>query len=595
LVIVLGNRRVMSNMHPTAKPNNQVTISIDGILVTVPEGTSVINAAKKIGIQIPVLCYHPDLAVRAACRVCLIEVKGQRKLKTACNTEVWEGAEIITNSKIVRDTRKTVLELILASHPQDCLQCVRSGDCELQQLARTFGIGKSAFEFTINSENKLPIKENISIVRDPNKCIKCERCVAVCQEVQEVGAINTLNRSTRYAIGTPYDKKLEDSSCVLCGQCIAVCPVGAIYEKDNTAEVWSALDDKELHVIVQVAPAVRVALGEEFGRQLGSIDTGKMVTALRRLGFDKVFDTNFAADVTIMEEGNELLERIQQHGVLPLITSCSPGWVNFVENFYPELLPNVSTCKSPQQIFGALTKTYYAEKAGISPEKIVVVSIMPCTAKKYESSRSEMNSSGYRDVDIVLTTRELARMIKEAGIDFTTLDSNSFDEPMGIATGAGAIFGTTGGVMEAALRTVYELVTGQGLERLDFEMVRGPGGIKEAEIDLNGVKVKVAVAHGLKNARILMEKIKKGECDYTFIEIMGCPGGCIGGGGQPITTKNVKGKRMAGLYQIDRDSTVRQSHKNPAVIKLYEEFLGKPLSHKSHELLHTHYRTRKGN
>lgn len=580
-------------MYSAVNSNKQVTISIDGIFMTVPEGTLIINAAKEIGIQIPTLCYHPDLAVRAACRICLIEIKGQRKLRTACNTEVWEGVEIITNSKLVRDTRKTVLELILAAHPQDCLQCIRSGNCELQQLARTFGIGKSDFESTINSENKLPIQENMSIVRDPNKCVKCGRCVTVCQEVQEVGAINTLNRSTQYTIGTSYDRELEDSSCVFCGQCIVVCPVGAIYEKDNTAEVWSALEDKELHVIVQVAPAVRVALGEEFGRQIGGVDTGKMITALRRLGFDRVFDTNFAADVTIMEEGNELLERIQQHGILPLITSCSPGWVNFVETFYPELLPNVSTCKSPQQIFGALAKTYYAEKAGISPDKVIVVSIMPCTAKKYESSRPEMNSSGYRDVDIVLTTRELARMIKEAGIDFTTLDADNFDDPMGISTGAGAIFGTTGGVMEAALRTVYELITGQNLERLDFEMVRGLSGIKEAQIDLNGVRVKVAVANGLKNARMLMEKIKKGECDYTFIEVMGCPGGCIGGGGQPITTRTgVKGTRMAGLYQIDRNSPVRQSHKNPAVIKLYEEFLKKPLSHKSHELLHTHYQKR---
>lgn len=582
-------------MH-VANPNNEVTVTIDGISVTVPEGTLIIDAAKKIGIQIPVLCYHPDLAVRATCRVCLVEIKGQRKLKTACSNEVWEGAEIITNSKVVRESRKTVLELILASHPQKCLQCVRSGNCELQQLARMFGIDKPVFESIIDTEKKMPIEEdNPSIVRDPNKCIKCGRCVAVCQEVQEVGAINTANRSREYKISTAYDKKLDSSPCVFCGQCIAVCPVGALYEKDNTDEVWAALDNKEKHVIVQVAPAVRVALGEEFGgMERGNIDTGKMVTALRLLGFDKVFDTNFAADVTIMEEGSELLERLQHHGTLPLITSCSPGWVNFVETFYPELLPNVSTCKSPQQIFGALAKTYYAEKAGISPDKIFVVSIMPCTAKKYESFRPEMNSSGYRDVDMVLTTREFARMIKEAGIDFTALEAGDFDDPMGFSTGAGAIFGTTGGVMEAALRTVYEIVTGEDLKQLDFEMVRGLSGIKEAEIDLNGMKVKVAVANGLKNARLLMEKIKAGECNYTFIEIMGCLGGCIGGGGQPITTKTgVKGKRMVGLYQIDRDSAIRQSHKNPAVIKLYEDFLGKPLSHKSHTLLHTHYLARK--
>jgi NADH-quinone oxidoreductase subunit G/NADP-reducing hydrogenase subunit HndD len=475
------------------------------------------------------------------------------------------------------------------------LQCIRSGNCELQQLARTFGIDKSVFESTMNEEKTLQIEEdNPSIVRDPNKCIKCGRCVAVCQEVQEVGAINTANRSKEYEISTAYDKRLGSSPCVFCGQCIAVCPVGALYEKDNIDEVWSALEDEEKHVIVQVAPAVRVALGEEFGMEQGHIDTGRMVAALRRLGFDKIFDTNFAADVTIMEEGSELLERLQHHGTLPLITSCSPGWVNFVETFYPELLPNVSTCKSPQQIFGALAKTYYAETSGVSPDKIFVVSIMPCIAKKYESSRPEMNSSGYRDVDVVLTTRELARMIKEVGIDFTALEMDAFDDPMGISTGAGAIFGTTGGVMEAALRTVYEMVIGAELKELDFKMVRGLTGIKEAEIDLNGLKIKVAVANGLRNARLLMEKIKVGKCNYTFIEIMGCVGGCIGGGGQPITTKaGVRENRMAGLYQIDRDSTIRQSHKNPAVIKLYEDFLEKPLSHKSHILLHTHYLARK--
>lgn len=587
--------REVNNMQHVENANNEVTLLVDGVSVTVPEGTLIIEAAKKVGVQIPVLCYHPDLAVRATCRVCLVEIKGQKKLKTACSNEVWEGAEIITNSKVVREARKTVLELILASHPQDCLQCIRSGNCELQQLARTFGIGKPVFESAIYGEKKLPIEEgNPSVVRDANKCIKCGRCVAVCQDIQGVGAINTANRSKEYEISTAYDKKLEGSPCVFCGQCIAVCPVGALYEKNHTDEVWEALDDEEKHVIVQVAPAVRVALGEEFGMERGSISTGKMVAALRRLGFDKIFDTNFAADVTIMEEGSELLERIQHHGVLPLITSCSPGWVNFVETFYPELLPHVSTCKSPQQIFGALAKTYYAQKANISPDKIFVVSIMPCTAKKYESSRPEMNSSNYRDVDIVITTRELARMIKEAGIEFKALEDESFDDPMGISTGAGVIFGTTGGVMEAALRTVYEMVTEQELKQLDFEVVRGLTGIKEAEINLNGLKVKVAVANGLKNARLLMEKIKAGECNYTFIEIMGCLGGCIGGGGQPITSqKDARGNRMAGLYQIDRDSAIRQSHKNPAVIKLYEDFLEKPLSPKSHSLLHTHYLARK--
>ena len=574
--------------HHASDPNKIVNITIDGIPVSCPETTLILDAAKMVGIDIPVLCYHPDLKVRATCRLCVVELKGQKKLKTACSNEVWDGAEFITNSPAVRQARKDVLELILAEHPQDCLQCIRNTNCELQQLARDFGIAKPLFE---NQPKQIPVEaSNGVIVRDMSKCVKCGRCVEMCQEVQTVGAINTAHRSVDYEITTAFDRPLQDSTCVYCGQCIAVCPVGALYENDETEKVWQAIANTDNHVLVQVAPAVRVALGEEFGLAPGSITTGKMVAALRRLGFDKVFDTDFAADVTIMEEGSELLERMSQGGTLPLITSCSPGWINFVETFYPDLLDNVSTCKSPQQMFGALAKSYYPQKAGIDAAKIVSVSIMPCTAKKYESARPEMNGSGYRDVDIVLTTRELARMIKQAGFDFNKLTEEEFDAPLGLSTGAAVIFGTSGGVMEAALRTVYEVVTGKELANVDFEGVRGLTGVKEAEVDLDGNKVKVAIANGLKNARVILDKIRAGDCEYQFVEIMCCPGGCIGGGGQPWgTTKATKEARMAGLYQADRELPIRQSHKNPAVKALYDEFLGKPLSHKSHELLHTHY------
>lgn len=577
--------------HHASDPNKIVNITIDGIPVACPETTLILDAAKMVGIEIPVLCYHPDLKVRATCRVCVVEVKGQRKLKTACGNEVWDGAEFITNSPAVRQARKDVLELILAEHPQDCLNCIRSTNCELQKLARDFGISKPLFK---NEPKQLPIEDsNGAIVRDMAKCVKCGRCVEMCQEVQTVGAINTAHRSVEYEITTAFNRPLQDTTCVFCGQCISVCPVGALYEKDDTEPVWQALGNQEKHVVVQVAPAVRVALGEEFGMEPGSITTGKMVAALRRLGFDKVFDTDFSADVTIMEEGSELLDRMSSGGALPLITSCSPGWINFVEGFYPELLPNVSSCKSPQQMFGALVKTYYPQKAGIDPASIVSVSIMPCVAKKRESARPEMNGSGYRDVDIVLTTRELARMIKQAGFDFNKLQEEDFDAPMGMSTGAAVIFGTSGGVMEAALRTVYEVVTGKELANVDFKDIRGLTGVKEAEVDLDGKKVKVAIANGLKNARVILDKIKAGECDYQFVEIMCCPGGCIGGGGQPWgTTTATKEARMAGLYQVDSDKAIRQSHKNPAVKALYDEFLGKPLGHKSHELLHTHYTPR---
>lgn len=582
----------MGNTKNTKKDVQKVTVTIDGQQVVVPEGTTILEAARQAGIFIPTLCHHPDLKPRATCRICIVEVKGQRRFQTACNTPVADGNEIWTNNQAVREARKTILELILADHPQDCLKCVRNQNCELQKMASDYQIREVSFARTAK---ELPVEStNPSIVRDMSKCIKCGRCVEVCQEVQQVAAINTANRSTEYTMSTAFGEALADSPCVYCGQCIAVCPVGALTEKDDTARVWAALDNPDLHVVVQTAPAVRVALGEEFGWQPGTITTGKMVAALKRLGFNKVFDTNFTADLTIIEEGNELLQRIKEGGTLPMITSCSPGWINFIEKSYPELLPHVSTCKSPQQMFGALAKTYYAQKAGIPAEKIFVVSIMPCTAKKYECTRPEMQSSGFQDVDVVLTTRELARMIKQASLDMEAIQEAEYDAPLGISTGAAVIFGASGGVMEAALRTVYEVVTGQELQDLDFKDVRGLTGIKEATVDLAGTKVKIAVANGLANAKALLEKIKAGKCDYHFIEIMCCPGGCIGGGGQPFgTTMAIKERRMAATYEIDRGLQLRKSHENPAVKTLYKEFLKKPLGHKSHELLHTDYKNRK--
>jgi NADH-quinone oxidoreductase subunit G/NADP-reducing hydrogenase subunit HndD len=577
-------------------PIKMVNVIVDGISVSVPKGTLILDAAKEAGVNIPVLCNHPDLKVRATCRLCLVEVKDRgriaKKFSTACSNHVSEGAEYITNSKRVRDARKMILELILAEHPQDCLKCVRSTNCELQQLANEFGIKELSFPHKPMAK---PIEDsNGVIVRDMSKCVKCGRCVEMCQEVQQVGAINTSHRSIEYEIDTAFSCKLQDSVCVYCGQCVAICPVGALSEKEDSCQVIAAINDADKHVVVQFAPAVRVALGDEFGMPYGSVTTGKMYAALRRLGFDKVFDTDFSADVTIMEEGSELLDRIANKGVLPLITSCSPGWVNFVETFYPELLPHVSTAKSPQQMFGALVKTYYPQKAGIDPAKIFSVSIMPCIAKKYECKRPEMNASGYRDVDVVLTTRELAAMIKSAGIDFVNLPEEKYDDPMGESTGAAVIFGTSGGVMEAALRTVYEIVTKKELKNLDFEAVRGHAGIKDAEVDLDGTKVKVGIANGLANARTILEKIKAGECDYTFIEIMACPTGCVGGGGQPRATSKEKATRMDGLYKIDRELLpLRKSHENPSVTALYRDFLEKPLSHKAHHLLHTHYTCKK--
>lgn len=573
---------------------NMINLLINNIHVSVPKNTTILKAARKVGINIPTLCYFHDQAIKGSCRICLVEVKGSRRLETACSTPVREGMEVVTNSKNVRDARKTVLELILAEHPQDCLNCIKNGACELQTLARQMNIRDIPYEV----ENKnLPIDDsNPCIVRDPNKCIHCGRCVEACQSIQTVEAIGNAYRSTNFEVSTPFNNKLSDTTCVYCGQCSVACPVGAIYEKDDTGKVWEALENPDLHVIVQTAPSIRVALGEEFDIKEGTIVTGKMVSALRKLGFDKVFDTDFAADVTIMEEGSELIDRLKNNGTFPMMTSCSAGWINFVEKFYPEFIDNLSTCKSPQQMFGALAKTYYAKKCEIPAKKIFVVSIMPCTAKKYECSRPEMNSSGVKDVDIALTTRELARMLKEAGIDIEKLNEEEFDAPLGISTGASVIFGATGGVMEAAIRTVHKIVTGNELENINFTQVRGLSGLKEAEVDLNGTKVKVAVVSGLKNARQLLEKMKKGECDYTFVEVMACPGGCIGGGGQPYSTdESIKQKRLNAIYDEDVNKSIRLSHKNLAVQELYKDFLGKPLGEKSHELLHTKYVSRKKN
>lgn len=570
-----------------------VKLTIDGQKVEVPKHYTVLEAAREANIRIPTLCFLKGVNEIGACRMCVVEVKGAKSLQTACVLPVSEGMEIKTNSPVVRESRKVTLELLLSDHNMECPTCVRNLNCELQTLAEELGI--RTIRYTGEKSHSTYDDFSPSIVRDTSKCILCRRCVSTCHEVQGVGVISPNNRGFETMIAPVYDMSLAQVPCVNCGQCILACPVGALKEIDDTEKVWRALADPNLHVVVQTAPAIRVSLGEEFGEERGSIVTNKMPAALRRLGFDKVFDTDFSADLTILEEGNEFLQRLNNNGKLPLITSCSPGWIKFCEHYYPEFLDNLSSCKSPQQMFGALVKTYYAKKAGIDPAKIFSVSIMPCTAKKFESQRPEMYSSGYRDVDVVLTTREIARMIKEAGIDWNKLPDEGFDAPLGISTGAGAIFGATGGVMEAALRTVYEVVTKKELKNLDFMDVRGIDGVKEAQVDVDGIKVNVAVAHGLGNARKLLDSVKSGEKEYHFIEIMCCPGGCIGGGGQPILSADerweVDYKKVRGdaIYKVDKNMKLRKSHENPAVIALYEEYLGKPLGEKSHELLHTHY------
>lgn len=570
-----------------------VNITIDNKQIQVPSHYTVLEAAREANIEIPTLCFLKDINEIGACRMCVVEIKGARSLQAACVYPVSEGLVVNTQTPAVREARKVTLELILSNHEKKCLTCVRSENCELQSLSKKLNIRELRFE----GENLVrPLDDfSPSIVRDPNKCILCRRCVSMCKNVQGVAAIEANERGFKTIVSPIFDKSLNDVPCTMCGQCINVCPVGALREKDDTDKVWDALANKDLHVIVQTAPAVRVALGEEFGLPIGSRVTGKMVSALKQLGFDKVFDTDTAADLTIMEEGTELIERIKNGGKLPLITSCSPGWIKFCEHFYPEFLDNLSSCKSPHEMFGAVLKSYYAKKMGIDPSKIFVVSIMPCTAKKFEAQRPELSSTGYPDVDVVLTTRELARMIKEAGIDFNKSSDEQFDDPMGEASGAGVIFGATGGVMEAALRTVAEILEGKPVDNIEYTQVRGVEGIKEAEIEAGGMKIKAAVAHGLKNAKTLLDRIKAGEAEYHFVEIMACPGGCVNGGGQPIQPSEVRSwidiraERAKAIYEEDRDLPIRKSHENPKVQMLYTEYFEKPGSHKAHELLHTHY------
>lgn len=573
-----------------------VKLTIDNRLVEAPAGSTILEAARGVGIKIPTLCAWAEIHhTPGACRVCMTEVDGQRSLIAACVFPVSEGMIVHTNSEKVRQARKMVVELLLANHPQECNYCVRNGSCELQKVAEFVGLKEVRFDYTQFTKEDMIDRSSPSIVRDGRKCIECHRCVTVCEQIQTVSVLTPAHRGSDVRVVPAFDLPLIESNCITCGQCIMVCPVGALYEKDDVDLVWKALQDPTKHVIVQEAPAIRAALGEEFGMPPGSLVTGKMITALRRLGFDKVFDTNFTADLTIIEEGNELLKRVKEGGTLPMITSCSPGWIKFCEHFYPDLLPHLSTCKSPQQMFGALAKTYYAELAGIDPKDIVSVSIMPCTAKKFEAQRPEMNSSGYRDVDYVLTTRELGRMIKEGGVDFVNLPDEDYDAPMGEYTGAGTIFGATGGVMEAALRTVYAVVTGENLPSLDITPVRGLEGVKEATVRVGALgDVSIAVAHGLGNARKLMDRIREGKANYAFIEVMCCPGGCIAGGGEPIPTNNeIRVLRSAALYKDDGNvQKKRQSHENESVKKLYDKFLKEPLGHKSHELLHTKYTKR---
>ncbi|MCR4861154.1 MAG: [FeFe] hydrogenase, group A [Ruminococcus sp.] len=577
-----------------------ITVKINGVELEVPKGTTVLEAAHMAGFEIPTLCYMKEINEIGACRICVTEVNEGRgfRLVAGCVYPCSNNMEILTSSPKVISSRKKTLELILSTHDRKCLSCVRSGNCELQKLAKDYGVEDASVYDGVKNEYEID-NSAAHMYRDNNKCILCRRCTAVCAKTQGIGVIGANERGFKTYIGSAFDMGLGETSCVSCGQCIAVCPVGALSEKDYTKEVLAAIADPEKTVLVQTAPAVRAGLGECFGNPIGTNVEGKMAAALRRLGFDKVFDTDFAADLTIMEEANEFVERVQNGGVLPMITSCSPGWVKFCEHYYPELLPHLSTCKSPQQMFGATAKTYWAEKMGIDPKNIVMVSVMPCTAKKFEIGRDNQSAAGVPDVDYSLTTRELGRMIERAGILFNSLPDEKFDDPLGISTGAGVIFGATGGVMEAALRTAVHTLTGKTVT--DLPEVRGTEGIKKATYDVGDLKVNVTVASGLSNAREVLESIKNGTCDSQFIEIMACPGGCVNGGGQPQVPMgirnfvDIRAERAKVLYNLDKSMPLRQSHENPAIKQVYEEYFEKPGSHKAHEVLHTSYVKRKVN
>ena len=570
-----------------------INLTIDGIAVSVEEGTTILEAARKVNIDIPTLCFLKEINEIGDCRMCIVEVEGRRGFATSCIQKAEEGMIVHTNTPAIIESRRMVLDLILSNHVKECLTCVRSGNCELQALAEKYNVTSIDYEgekIHREIDDKSP-----SIVRDPNKCVLCRRCVGACKKVQEIGAIDSVNRGFESTVATAGNCSLNDSDCTFCGQCIEACPVGALYEKDATKTVFRKIKDTETFTVVQTAPAVRAALGEEFGIEIGTAVEGKMVTSLKRLGFDRVFDTNTGADFTIMEEANELLHRITNGGVMPMITSCCPAWIRFAEKNFPDQLDHISSCKSPHEMFGAIIKSYYAQKCGIAPEKIFVVSVMPCVAKKAEAARPEMENDGFRNVDAVLTTRELARMIKQANIEFANLEDSKFDDPMGEATGAAAIFGTTGGVMEAALRTAADVLEGKDLGEFKYEAVRGEAGIKKATVNMAGKDIRVVVASGLKNARKIMKEIESGNADYDFVEIMACPGGCVMGGGQPIKSSKVRATidvrklRADSLYTIDEKSTIRKSHQNPVVQNIYKEFFGEPCGEKSHHYLHTHY------
>jgi NADH-quinone oxidoreductase subunit G/NADP-reducing hydrogenase subunit HndD len=569
----------------------RIKLTIDGAPVEVDPGSTVLDAARKAGVHVPTLCFHPELRLEGSCRLCVVEIEGMKSLAASCVYPAASGMRVRTNSEVVRKTRKSIVELLLAHHPQDCLVCPRHGTCELQDVSHQLGVRKVRFKQEIRQDAQ--DLSSRAVVRDPSKCILCGRCIRICEHVQKVSAIGFAGRGFKAVVTTPFGHGLAEGPCVACGQCIKVCPVAALKEADATETTWRPLNDPTLFTVVQVAPAVRAALGEEFAMRPGALVTEKLVTALRKLGFKQVFDTQFGADLTVVEEGHELLRRLNENKNLPLISSCSPGWVKYAEHFCPDMLEHLSTCKSPQQMLGALIKTYYAEKIGVSPENIFHVAVMPCTAKKFEASRPEMGRDGLQDVDAVLTTRELAAMLKEAGIDFANLPDGEFDLPLGMSSGAGTIFGVTGGVTEAVLRSVSELKAGKELEEIEFHAVRGFAGIREATIPLNGLTLKVAVVNSLGQAEKLLRKVKRGEAEYHFIEIMGCPSGCIGGGGQPFSRDpEIKHKRAAALYRQDHLKRVRKSHENPAIKEIYRTFIGDPSGEKAHALLHTHYHAR---